>query len=248
MAFNPFHAFRKHQKVIFSMLTILCMFIFVFTWGVGDITSRFKGGKGQGEFVAKTYGTKVYASDLSQWKQRREMADTFMAILRSKALEVIANDPRGQTLAATEPNLKPVLRYLVMSDAELRTFSQEDQSKLGMGLQSLTLGLMQNDLKTKGASADERKFVDEVAEALKIKSSMQFGFFGTFSSNDEMLDFELWKHQADKLGIVLTHNAVRQGVQRDTAGRSVLPEGSFLANTQFRTSLAGFMQKFGGQY
>ena len=29
MAFNPFHAFRKHQKVVFAGLTIICMLTFV---------------------------------------------------------------------------------------------------------------------------------------------------------------------------------------------------------------------------
>ena len=35
MAFNPFHSFRKHQKVIFAVMTIICMFVFVLQFGRG---------------------------------------------------------------------------------------------------------------------------------------------------------------------------------------------------------------------
>src|SRR5262249_41899974 len=34
MAFNPFHAFRRHQKVIFALLTIVAMVTFIFCSGV----------------------------------------------------------------------------------------------------------------------------------------------------------------------------------------------------------------------
>ena len=35
MAFNPFHTFRKHSKVVFAGLTILCMGVFVLSSGMG---------------------------------------------------------------------------------------------------------------------------------------------------------------------------------------------------------------------
>ena len=35
MAFNPFRGFRKHQKVIFGGLTILCMVTFVMCGSMG---------------------------------------------------------------------------------------------------------------------------------------------------------------------------------------------------------------------
>ena len=52
MAFNPFHGFRKHQKVVFAMLTILCMLTFVLCSGMGgDLGERIMylfGGRGGG--------------------------------------------------------------------------------------------------------------------------------------------------------------------------------------------------------
>src|SRR5947209_9107994 len=35
MAFNPFHGLRKHSKVVFAGLTILCMVVFVLSRGMG---------------------------------------------------------------------------------------------------------------------------------------------------------------------------------------------------------------------
>ena len=42
MAFNPFAKFRKHQKVIFAGLTILCMLTFVLTGVSGHIGDVFQ--------------------------------------------------------------------------------------------------------------------------------------------------------------------------------------------------------------
>ena len=35
MAFNPFHQFRRYNKVIFAILAIICMFTFVLSSGMG---------------------------------------------------------------------------------------------------------------------------------------------------------------------------------------------------------------------
>src|SRR5262249_28065271 len=44
-------------------------------------------------------------------------------------------------------------------------------------------------------------------------------------SAEGLLDFEIWKHQADKLGITLTKDDVRKIVQFDAAGQDRLPKG-----------------------
>ena len=49
MAFNPFHRFRKHQKVFFAALTIVCMFVFVLQFGTGDAIQRMLAWFGSGQ-------------------------------------------------------------------------------------------------------------------------------------------------------------------------------------------------------
>ena len=39
MAFNPFNVFRRNQKILFALLTVLVMFMFVLSFGQGDFFS-----------------------------------------------------------------------------------------------------------------------------------------------------------------------------------------------------------------
>jgi len=82
MAFNPFHAFRKHQKVLFAILTIICMIVFVFQFGGADPFQRLLvwlgASRGRGQLVATIYGHKVYEADLDRLRQDRETANNFV--------------------------------------------------------------------------------------------------------------------------------------------------------------------------
>src|SRR5436305_11803852 len=94
MAFNPFHRFRKHQKVFFAELTIVCMFVFVLQSRAGDITQRtqswFGSDRGRGALVTelktkvryagRDYGKKVYEADLEEVWARRTLANNFMIV------------------------------------------------------------------------------------------------------------------------------------------------------------------------
>src|SRR5690606_28365016 len=58
MAFNPFHSFRKHRKVYFAILTIVCMFVFVLSSGIGgggdvfdQVATWFGANRGRGKDV-----------------------------------------------------------------------------------------------------------------------------------------------------------------------------------------------------
>ena len=76
MASSPFRVFRKHQKVIFAGLTILCMLTFVMCTGmggdVGDWLLRVLGGREKSPQVAMLYDSKV---TLAPWGAR--MAEIF---------------------------------------------------------------------------------------------------------------------------------------------------------------------------
>lgn len=79
MAFSPFRAFRKHQKAVMIMLAIMCMIIFVFSFGEGDLFSRrFGGNHDRGEVVLKIHGDEVYEGDIHQTRDRRRAASLFL--------------------------------------------------------------------------------------------------------------------------------------------------------------------------
>ena len=86
MAFNPFHGFRKHQKVVFAALTIVCMLTFVLASGVGmagdffSELSRWLGGQRRsGTDVARLYGSRVSGPDIQTLRNQRRAANAYMA-------------------------------------------------------------------------------------------------------------------------------------------------------------------------
>jgi hypothetical protein len=168
MAFNPFHGFRKHQKAIFAVLVIICMFVFILQSGMaGDAVQRmlalFGAGKGKGKEVATLHGTKVYEIDLQRLMKQREMA------------------ARLVLFAAAQADRSPENRILTLAD--------------------------------------------------KVSGFAQFGHppFGPFGRNEDLLDFIIWKHVADQLGIVLTEADVEKAVER-VAGKKVFGGKSFTSS------------------
>src|SRR5439155_27266055 len=85
MAFNPFQAFRKHQKVFFAALTIVCMLTFVMA-GAGfaggdffsELTRWLTGGRGRSNEVATLYGRRISDREITDLRRQRRLANEFM--------------------------------------------------------------------------------------------------------------------------------------------------------------------------
>src|ERR1700736_1543622 len=85
MAFNPFHGFRKHQKVVFAALTIICMLTFVLASGVGTAggdffseMTRWFGGKSVRSEVATLYGSKISPQQIVTLRAQRNSANSYL--------------------------------------------------------------------------------------------------------------------------------------------------------------------------
>src|SRR2546429_403645 len=89
MAFNPFHGFRKHQKAVFSGLTIICILPFVLSSGVSGLTrdaggdffsemTSWFGGRGRTTGVAKLYAGRVEQAQITLLRAQRRTADSYM--------------------------------------------------------------------------------------------------------------------------------------------------------------------------
>jgi len=89
MAYNPFDFFRRNQKIMFSALTIVIMFMFVFSFGQNDFFSWFPrwlgGKKSRGEVLAVIDGDKFQVSEATQIRQRRSQANQYMTSAAEKA-------------------------------------------------------------------------------------------------------------------------------------------------------------------
>src|SRR5438093_790858 len=102
MAFNPFHGFRKHKKKAFAILTIMCMFIFVLSSGLGgrgDFLGSLGMGSGRGRGatdVATLDGKKIDAQDLQTVRERRLIANTYMRQLVLAAGDQLSASIQGR--------------------------------------------------------------------------------------------------------------------------------------------------------
>src|SRR5947209_3610474 len=97
MAFNPFHRFRKHQRVILAVVTIALMLVFTISWGMGDITTRLFGGRNGPsdsgpqvttlKFSSSWFSTqtKVYQGTVDSEARRRKLASDFVVYVLANA-------------------------------------------------------------------------------------------------------------------------------------------------------------------
>src|SRR5262245_34962458 len=129
MAFNPFHWFRKRQKVFLAALVVLCMLIFIFQFGPGDLFQRALGlfgtGRQTGEVVTTLYGKKVYESDLQKLALQRKLASDFLFLevfeAQSRAIDDLLKGP-----------LKSTGESAPLADAEM--MARNWQKRLNRGL------------------------------------------------------------------------------------------------------------------
>jgi hypothetical protein len=182
MAFNPFHVFRKHKKVLFAGLTIICMFTFVLSSGLGgrmDLFTElprwlgFSGGREkyirnrQGKEI-ELYGSKVAIKDLEELRRQRTQACTYLQ--------------SAFTLAAME------------LDRRLTSAPPEEHQRLGMQIR---------------------------------RAQQMAGVWGIYqaraTSLPEMLDFLIWRRQAERLGIELTDADVATELKRLTGAAVEIP-------------------------
>jgi hypothetical protein len=177
MAFNPFHKFRKHQKVIFAALTILCMVTFVLCTGIGDLGSmiqRWIVGSVRQTDMYELYDSQVGLRELAQLQREREIANLFMAQATSLALQSRLEELRS-------PGSRP------------------DDFKALMEL-------------TRKAERDP--------EVMQLQARLNNQpYFGGSWKPDGLMDFKIWLHQADLLGIRLSKADIQKEVARLTHGR-----------------------------
>lgn len=204
MAFNPFHSFRRYSKVVFAALAILCMFTFVLSSGMGrgdffDMLTRwFSSGGGRSNAVS-LYGKNYDAQEIDQVHYHRRMANDFMDMTVSAAMEGLQRrmfdaaqklDQASQEQffrALQEPALRPFI--LMRAEAEKKTDL------------IYALGNLNKAAAFQMAVANRRPGEK---------------FFGSIDKLDDTVDFLIWQHEADKLGVKLTPENISELVRTET--------------------------------
>jgi hypothetical protein len=269
MAFNPFSAFRKHQKVIFAVLTIICMIVFILQFGRGDIFERLLGGHGQGkgEKVATLYGRDITSGDLDQMKQSRLMANELILLALQSAEAKAADDVLAYKPELTDPtdlqisqirerwgrrretlNLlnDPRLAPFVMQQLPFMQF--QEIPVIHQDYAALTHMEAMGGAGREGAAKDRSKLFADLRFLLRYQyyllTRSQSFYYGGGVKPEELLDFEIWKHQADKLGVVLTKADARRALADEAGGNGLPadPGGSWKADPAFKDYFASHGQ------
>src|SRR5262245_19891567 len=159
MAFNPFHGFRKHQKVFMALLAIVCMFIFVLTgsstlgWdffnGIAQVFGMNRAGMAP---AATLYGKPVYPPDLGQLRIQREIANRFiLQATLSSSESAIQRVQAGLTAVQLEPQTQEQVKNILQTSAFNRQiltnpqWAQYRQSFLGQAAQQYQMHLFTLD-------------------------------------------------------------------------------------------------------
>jgi hypothetical protein len=260
MAFNPFHRFRKHQKAMMAFLAILCMVIFGFQFGAGDVFTRalafFGSFGGKGQLVTRLYGDKVYELDLDQARRHRQLANQFLLNLPSGGqfpgglgtyLVASVSQMQGQMMRSGEGAPQPL--PAAAADLPQRVLSryygrasfqgaQNDLRDLRAAFQLPDIGKNPEQLKnleTLAAALAYQAWVEE--QQTRGRTAREELLFGGTLSTEDLLDFLIWQHEADRLGIVLTDADVGREINRITGNRELFADEGFDRNPLVREAV-----------
>jgi hypothetical protein len=244
MAFNPFHGFRKHSKVIFAILTIICMLTFVLAGNFrgGDaldwIVSLFGGGR-KGDYVATLYGSKVYDAELSRQGYDRNLANFFMAAAAEAGSRETQAELRREVRGSprTDASLLDIQYHNAVKAAYLlpllsgRTLSSDDNAVLkrlypndhnpraSAQREAFQLFASSRDLE----GLRERLLKKDMEREAQLIGAIQLrellmrspqAFFASSTRRQDLLDERVFWHDADKLGIKFTEAAIQAEVNR----------------------------------
>lgn len=179
MAFNPFDPIRKYQKSFLAAACILCMVVFIFSFGPGDLFQTLLGkmaGSGSGALVTTLGGTSVTEGDLDRWRRLRERASEFMIRAGSIQYSKQETEDRRRAQEKTPPQESP------------------EQAQRRTSLQSFAQWIQGGGFGT-GPSY----------------------FGGDPNRNEDLIDWLVWKNEADKLGIEVSPKDLARIFNRETA-------------------------------
>lgn len=252
MAFNPFHAFRKYRKQSFAILTIICMFTFVLSSGIGNrgdffdqLTDFFGGGRAraQGNDVARLNGKKVTLDDVRRLREQRQLANEYIVRAVEQAESTI--------MAGLERDIGKLSPNFVQQQLQ----QMVQYKKLGMPIagQLSQLRMMAQAIGLAGGDKDK----DELARIIgtleqlvlrdeRLAAGQRGGYyfddplrFDRGNPEDELLDFMVLQVHADRLHIKFTEKDIKDAVNRETMG-GLTREKAVEVETALRKSRQGF--------
>lgn len=247
MAYNPFDFFRRNQKILFALITIMVMFMFVLSSGVGGRGADFfqwfpewlgsKRGTG-GETVATLAGKPLTTGSLGTLERQRNLVNDFMNALADRSRGRLAKSlSESVTGADRESGQGPINQFLQSRASGYKSFQMQMQEfqmmQRGQRMDPRQLqvdminemGRLQQTLKSistnPNSKPEDLRLANAAENLIELDAkSMNRTFFTTVEnrSRDQQLEFELWKRKADKLGITITPSEAEKMALSEVAG------------------------------
>jgi hypothetical protein len=245
MAFNPFHRFRKYQKPIFAVLVLVCMFVFILQFGTGDIFSRGRGGSGQrGEVVATLYGRAIHYRDLTDLLFQRKMVNDFLLQSAFMADQQSAQEI-SKTIDQLPGNIEGFVRERRNQQLERKQFARflpPEQTYEAIRREIQILADFR--LKHSDEKPEVRKVLNNLLWELHFEAYItdpaqrvrtEF-WLGGGRTTEELLDFLIWRQQADRLGMNLAEGDALTALSAELGGQQNFTK-SFAKSTAVQSFL-----------
>lgn len=240
MAFNPFSAFRKYSKVIFVVITVICMFVFILSSGIGaggdffDQVARALGNKSSREGVGRLYDRPVSMSEFQRVRSQRIVANRFMELAVARSHEILLDEMR-QDIERFDFETQKLLKT---ADEALDAIAK-GKAVEGFNVLIPSLQQLQQIMRLKLTGEENRVQRDHLQrffgiveyriKQLALRNVTKSSFhFGGSASVDDVFDFMIWQKQADRLNIQLTQSDVFRMIRVDTLGGLERRRGAFL--------------------
>lgn len=230
MAFNPFRAFRRHQKVLFAGLTILCMLTFVLTGAMSGSSRDFfhallpGADPRRGTEIATLYGKPVYTAELRQLQLRRHIANQFMfealgQANANAAMAVVQGLASSSMDKAQQQAVSQIFTYVqilpqLRDSAQLRAMMESFLAQLEQIRQGRDAAQKPNEAALVAQAEDVVRQAAWLAE--RKPGDLYFG--GSTADPKDLVDFLIWEHQAERLGIRLADSDLDALAHRETRG------------------------------
>jgi hypothetical protein len=223
MAFNPFHGFRKYRKMMFAVLTILCMFVFVLSSGMGgkgDFFGRDWFGGSRYPAVAKIDGRTVDTQEMRTISNQRRLANDFIEATLSQSHFTVIKSLQTHLEDIPQIVREPISRAIGAKFNSLfqpRALGPQYVQMIPSYQQAVRLGITLLERDKKSAEADSLRRFEQIMERDKSRvdyyGDLYFG--GSLRSGQDLIDFLVWKWAADKHNIELTTEAVQEMMREE---------------------------------
>jgi hypothetical protein len=255
MAFNPFHSFRRYNKVIFAILAIICMFTFVLSSGMGrgdlftQIGDWLSGGRSD-RTVISVAGKNYDAQNVDQIRLKRLMASDYMdASIQASQAALMAKVNSG--LDKLDPSSRQIIGQVVqtkMLAQMIPGYAQQYEQMIRnapmyMSFLANMSATAQKENRTEDVTTINAvmRLLNQDFQRLRMGRQANESYFGGRVREvdyDAIADYLLWQHEADQMGITLTKQDISQEIADETGGISA--ENALAIDKMLREKYTGY--------